>query len=338
MNCNVLYHVSIVIILIFISSTEEFLATVLMAISLFIFMILIGRLSSYLFHEPKIAFRSRKLGSILSNRPPPISDTIYGLSSGSSGVTGVAVIRVSGPLSTYCLEALTVKSIPSMKLVPRMAHFTPLYCPKTKDMIDKCLVLWFKSPRSFTGEDVVEFHVHGSRAVIKAIFEAFQNLNNRENNQIIRPAERGEFTRRAFENGKMDLTEVEGLADLLQAETSEQRKQALLQMDGALRERYEKWREILLKCLAHTEAVIDFGDDDRENDINDDAMAALTPTISKLKTELERFLHQAKKGEIIREGVQIALVGQPNAGKSSLINALAGRPAAIVSPIAGTTR
>ena len=275
-------------------------------------------------------------------------DTIFALSSGVLQKCGVSVIRISGPLAKDCLLSLTPKSnFPQ----PRQAVLRKLICPKTNEVLDQALAIFFPSPKSFTGEDVVELHCHGSRAVILAIFSALEYIdnNNLDNDYKdidgigkyrgrIRPAERGEFTRRAFDNGKMDLTEVEGLSDLLEAETSEQRKQALRQMDGYLRESYESWRGVLMKCLAHTEAVIDFGDDDREDDVNDSAMYALIPKVKELREELEFHLRDGKKGEIIREGIRIALAGPPNAGKSSLINALARRPAAIVSPIAGTTR
>jgi len=273
-------------------------------------------------------------------------DTIFALSSGVLQKCGVSVIRISGPLAKDCLLSLTPKSsLPQ----PRQAALRKLICPKTNEVLDQALAIYFPSPKSFTGEDIVELHCHGSRAVILAVFNALDyidssNSNNKDADGIgkyngrIRPAERGEFTRRAFDNGKMDLTEVEGLSDLLEAETSEQRKQALRQMDGYLRESYESWRGVLMKCLAHTEAVIDFGDDDREDDVNDSAMYALIPKVKELREELEFHLRDGRKGEIIREGIRIALAGPPNAGKSSLINALARRPAAIVSPIAGTTR
>lgn len=282
-------------------------------------------------------------------------DTIYALSSGSMAKCGVSVIRLSGKFSKYCLERLLVNpsaqtdGVPKFPFpLPRAATLRKLYSPISGDILDSALVLWFPGPKSFTGNDVVEFHVHGSRAVIIGLFDAFEYLDNEIKGQGqnkgggggggIRPAERGEFTRNAFENGKMDLTEVEGLADLLEAETSEQRKQALRQMDGHIRITFESWREGLIHALAHTEAVIDFGDDDRESDINDDAMWALIPKIEKIKSEIVVHLKDGKKGELVREGIRIALAGPPNAGKSSLMNALARRPAAIVSPIAGTTR
>ena len=262
-------------------------------------------------------------------------DTIYALSSGAIVKAGVAVIRVSGPSAKYCLEILT-KEQPFPK--PRFAALRWLKCPVTAENLDKGLVLWFPSPRSFTGEDCVEFHVHSGRAVITGMLNALCALDDTKWGIRVRPADRGEFTQRAFYNGKMDLTEVEGLADLLAADTSEQRKQALNQMDGVLRVYYERWRTELLGCLAHTEAVIDFGDDDREDDIDDATMYVIIPKIRQLRDELVSHLQDGRRGEILREGIQIALVGPPNAGKSSLLNLLAKRPASIVSPIAGTTR
>lgn len=269
-------------------------------------------------------------------------DTVFALSSGSAlQRTGVAVIRLTGPQADFALLQLLRGNMASLP-PPRKASLRRLFCPESGDMLDQALVIRFPAPSSFTGEDIVELHTHGSRAVISGLFSAFEainkNLTRNGARGSLRPAERGEFTKRAFENGKMDLTEVEGLADLLEAETSLQRKQALRQMEGHLRVRFEGWREELKRCLAHTEAVIDFGDDERESDIDDSTMYSLVPRVRELRDELDGHLDDGRRGEIIREGLRIALVGKPNAGKSSLLNLLAKRPAAIVSPIAGTTR
>jgi tRNA modification GTPase len=172
------------------------------------------------------------------------ADTIFAISSGPIVKSGVAVVRLSGPSSYYCLEKLTNKGAGSApaKVEPKMASLRYLRDPISKEILDQSIVLWFPGPRSFTGEDVVELHLHGSRAVVKGVFEALEQLDDPEAGHAIRPAGPGEFTRRAFENGRMDLTEVEGLSDLLEADTSEQRKQALKQMDGHLRKQYEAWR------------------------------------------------------------------------------------------------
>jgi tRNA modification GTPase len=171
------------------------------------------------------------------------TDTIFALSTGPIVKSGIAVVRISGPQSEYCLNRLLSTSEEyKAKLEPRKASLRRLYSPSNKEVLDQALVLWFPAPHSFTGEDVVELHVHGSKAVIKGIFEAMEHLDNPSMLTPIRPAGPGEFTRRAFDNGRMDLTEVEGLSDLLDAETSEQRKQALRQMDGHLRVQYETWR------------------------------------------------------------------------------------------------
>ena len=186
---------------------------------------------------PRLQLKSRKINSNILKLS--YSDTIFALSSGPMVKSGVAVIRISGPMSRHCLESLILgQKFP----IPRMASLRRLVCPKTKSLLDSALVLWFPGPKSFTGEDVVEFHVHGSRAVILGIFEVLEYIGGVDSSRRIRPAERGEFTRRSFENGKMDLTEVEGLSDLLAAETSVQRKQALMQMEGHLKVQYELWR------------------------------------------------------------------------------------------------
>lgn len=189
----------------------------------------------------------RASGPLTHMAPFMHSDTIYALSSGSNTKSGVAVVRISGPKAIYCLEAMKSPNKDFLPPKPRVASLRSLYCPLSKELLDKALVLWFPGPNSFTGEDVVELHVHGSKAVLSSIFQALaflddQSSHSQQNPSSVRAAEPGEFTRRAFENGKMDLTEVEGLADLLAADTSQQRKQALRQMEGHLRRAYERWR------------------------------------------------------------------------------------------------
>ena len=250
-------------------------------------------------------------------------ETIYALSS-AGGRAGVAVIRVSGPKVIFVLESLTGKGAPEA----RRAHLCRLVDPQSGVELDQALVLYFAGPQSFTGEDVVEFHVHGGRAVVAGVLGALSRFEG------VRAAEPGEFTRRAFENGKLDLTAVEGLADLIDAETEGQRRQALRQMEGALGKLYDGWRGRLLKLLAYAEAEIDFADED----LPDGLLARLGPELTALANEIQSHLDDGHRGERLRDGVEVAIVGPPNVGKSSLLNRLAGREAAIVSDEAGTTR
>jgi tRNA modification GTPase len=200
-------------------------------------------------------------------------------------------------------------------------------------------LLWFDGPRSFTGEDVAELHVHGSQAVVRAVLGALGRLRAPASAGAVRHAEPGEFTRRAFRNGKLDLTQAEGLADLLDAETEAQRRQALSQAGGALRRTYERWRRTLLRAHAHVEATLDFGEDDEVSvDVFRAAASETDGPVAALRRELERRLRAPPSGELTRAGARVCLVGPPNAGKSSLLNALAGREVAIVSSEPGTTR
>lgn len=249
--------------------------------------------------------------------------TIFALSSGRPPVA-IAVIRISGPRAGAALTSLGVK-IPE----PRKAGIARIRDPRSGEIIDEALVLWFPAPHSETGEDVAELQAHGGRAVIAAILDALAQIDG------LRMAEAGEFTRRGFENGKLDLTAVEGLADLVGAETEGQRRQAFRQMKGLLGNRAETWRLRLIQALALVEARIDFSD---EADVPEELVAPALAIARELKGEIAEALADGRRGERLREGLVVAIAGPPNAGKSTLLNRLARREAAIVSPYAGTTR
>jgi len=255
----------------------------------------------------------------------PTRPTIFALSSGR-GPAAIAVIRISGSRAGDALKALTGK-IPS----PRQAALARVRDPRSNDIIDEALALWFPAPASETGEDVAELHLHGGRAVIAAVLDALAGIEG------LKPAEAGEFTRRAFENGKLDLTAVEGLADLVDAETQGQRRQAFRQMKGLLGERAETWRQRLISALALVEAGIDFSDEGDVQNHKDIVQPALT-IARELAGEIEAALADGGRGERLRDGLVVAIAGPPNAGKSTLLNLIAKREAAIVSPYAGTTR
>jgi tRNA modification GTPase len=249
--------------------------------------------------------------------------TIFALSSGRLPAA-IAVVRVSGPQAGAALQALA-RRMPA----PRQAMLARLRDPADSVAIDDALALWFPGPRSETGEDTVEFHLHGGRAVVAATLNALGRIPG------LRPAAAGEFTRRAFENGKLDLTEVEGLADLIGAETEAQRRQAFRQLAGLLGERAEEWRTRLIAALALVEAIIDFPD---EGDVPHDLMAPAMAIAAELHGEIGALLDDRRRGERLRDGAVVAITGPVNVGKSSILNRLAGRPAAIVSSHGGTTR
>jgi tRNA modification GTPase len=292
-------------------------------------------------------------------------DTIFALAT-PAGKSGVAVFRLSGPRAAGALQALTGKALPTPRVAVKRRLYasaadTPSPEPLSREKrgafavgsvetpspragegggeveatedsqpgipLDDAIVLYFKAPASFTGEDVVELHTHGGAAIIAAVAKALTALD-------LRLAEPGEFTRRAFDHGKLDLVEIEGLADLIAAETEAQRRQALRQAEGELSSLYESWRGPLISALARMEAAIDFPDED----LPDGLMTLVDETMGILSEEIEAHLADNHRGEMLRDGLSVAIIGSPNVGKSSLLNRLAGREAAIVSARAGTTR
>jgi tRNA modification GTPase len=252
-----------------------------------------------------------------------VPPTIFALSS-APGRAGIAVVRVSGTCAGDVVDALA-----SPRPKDRLAALRRIRDPQSGEVLDEALVLFFAAPRTETGEDMAELHLHGGPSIVKAVLATLGRQPG------CRLAEPGEFARRAFQNGKLDLAQVEGLADLIEAETEAQRHQALAQMRGALSELYEGWRRALLEASALTEAAIDFSD---EGDVASDAMERARTIVGKLEGEIAAHLDDGNRGEILRDGFRVVLAGPPNAGKSSLLNALARRDAAIVSEEAGTTR
>jgi tRNA modification GTPase len=252
-----------------------------------------------------------------------LADTIYALST-ARGVAGVAIIRLSGPAAVSALAAIC-GPLPKARQLARRSFRHPM----TKELIDDGMAVLFPGPHSYTGETIGELHSHGSRAVIAALLAALATIPG------LRLAEPGEFTRRAFLNDRIDLTAAEGLSDLLTAETDAQRRLALNMAGGALKDRVEAWRQRLIGAMALVEAMLDFAD---EGDVEPGVLDTVPPVLHGLTAEITKALAQTGRAEIIRDGFRVVLAGAPNAGKSSLLNALVQRDAAIVSPEAGTTR
>src|SRR5210317_1154653 len=249
--------------------------------------------------------------------------TIYALSTGP-GVSGIAIIRISGNETTNVIKLLTKKNLPK----PRVATLRKINKINSSELIDEGIIMWFAGPESYTGEDMAEIHVHGSKAVIDVLHASISKIEN------CRLAEPGEFTKLAFQNGKIDLLQAESIADLISAETEIQRQQAIKIMNGKSAVQFNFLREKLLKILSHVEAKIDFPDEDLPKNILDEIKNYSNDVVQKI----EKILNDQKVGERIREGFKIAILGPTNAGKSSLINHLSNRDVAIVSEIAGTTR
>ena len=249
--------------------------------------------------------------------------TIYALSSGA-GISGVAVIRISGEKTKEIIRQITGRELPK----PRIASLNKIREIKTKELIDEGIIIWFPGPESYTGEDMAELHVHGSSAVIKSILDNISKINN------CRLAEAGEFTKIAFQNEKINLLKAESIGDLIAAETDLQRKQALKIMSGKSSDKFNSWRQSLLKILSNLEAKIDFPDED----LPDDIINNIKKNSEEVKLEIKKTLDDSKVGERIREGFKIAILGPTNVGKSSMLNYFSKREAAIVSEIAGTTR
>ncbi|ODV62082.1 Mss1p [Ascoidea rubescens DSM 1968] len=259
--------------------------------------------------------------------------TIFALST-KQGKSAIGIIRISGPESSYILQELTLNKYSLPK--PRVAVIQKIYSPKTKSIIDEAVVISFKGPKSFTGEDLIELHLHGGISIINAVLSSIKSLNNNKNKNI-RYAVNGEFSKRAFMNGKFDLTEIEGIRDIIEAETESQRIAAMNSMKGDNKRVFNQWRTNILNNIAKLTALLDFGEDYLSEE-TDKILNQVNDNIQKTKHEIEEYLRRGERSEILLKGFKLTLLGPPNVGKSSLLNQLANNEVAIVSDIAGTTR
>lgn len=272
----------------------------------------------------------KRLHSTIRSTQP----TIFALST-PLAKSAIAVVRISGPQSSYIYNKLTKTETPPKN---RIASVRKLYSPTVSSkLLDESLTLFFAKPRTYTGLDLLELHLHGGIAIIKAVLEAISALHDPDNGVIIRQAEPGEFSKQAFANGKYDLTALEGISEMINAETELQRLASLASMSGQTKDIFNKWRQDLLENVANLTTLIDFGED---HDLEETAILfdSVSEKIKVMESEIGEYLHRTKSSEVLLKGINLTLVGPPNAGKSSILNTLSNREAAIVSNIAGTTR
>jgi len=274
---------------------------------------------------PKLSLRLIRHSSTTSHLP-----TVYALSTHFAR-SAIGVVRISGTHSEYVLQQLTKQPIPKT----RVASVRKLYEPNTSKLLDECLAILFKSPKSYTGEDLVELHLHGGTAVIQAVLKSIESLHSEE--RSIRYAEAGDFSKRAFQNGRFDLTEIEGIRELIDAETESQRQGVMSSVTGSNKQMFLEWREKMVDSAGLLTAIIDFAEDSEIEDIKH-IYDTVDQKIKELEDDITRFLKRTEGSEVLLKGIKLTLLGPPNAGKSSILNQLANEEAAIVSDIAGTTR
>lgn len=259
--------------------------------------------------------------------------TIYALSTAGGQKSAVAVIRVSGTHSRYVIDRLTEGR---SNIVPRKAHLRKLRSPFDGKLLDAALALYFPGPNSFTGEDMLELQVHGGKAVVKNVLSTIGELHDPQHGIVIRHAERGDFVKRAYQNGKFDLTEVEGIRDLIDAETEMQRIGALSSFQGSNKDLFLEWRRILVDSMAQITALIDFAEDN--DDVGSDNSVSIKRNITKLQQDAKKFVNKIDRSNLLKDGINVTILGEPNSGKSSLINAISSDEVSIVTNIPGTTR